>query len=284
MLRSGVQYVSWTAITALALIAWSGHSGTRTFGQDQGKPQGKLKELLKERAATAREAAQEALVRSRDGRFNFDELVASQRLWLEAELDACESAKERIAALEKFLPVAKESEKMATERVKGGIGLRGSALTAKAERLRIEIMLERAKAKPAAQAPQDLQDELELAKKRAAIKRAAVKVVEAQKARVVANLGIAKADVEKEKADESFAEAQMKRIEALAKANAVDAALRDEHRAKFESARARRNKAESALKEADSQIAIEDARIVQAQLEAEEAELRVKHLNARPGN
>src|SRR5205085_8742175 len=108
------------------------------------------------------------------------------------------------------------------------------------------IALERAKEKaPAKKAAQDLQNQIDLADKKASIKRAAVKVVEAQKARVVANLGIIKAQLDADKADEAHADAQMKRVEALAKANAVDASLRDEHRAKLDSARARRAKAES---------------------------------------
>ena len=283
MLRVSIRTVSWIGIASMILFAWLPQSVPRASAQDADKAKDKIKALLEERAAVARDAVREAK-KPKDFKDNPDEVIAANRLELEAALDLCETDKERIATLEKALPVAKEIEKIIMERLPAGAARIPQALAAKAERLRIEIALEKAKAKAPAQGPQDVQDELELAKKRADIRRAAVKVVAAQKARVVANLGIAKADVDKEKAEVLFAEAQLKRIEALAKANAVDASLKDEHRAKYEAARARLHKAESALREADAQIAIEDARIDQAQLEFEEAELRVKQLKGRLGN
>jgi hypothetical protein len=65
----------------------------------------------------------------------------------EAELDACDSDKDRVTALEKILVMARDTEKLAVSFYKSGQGRVGTALKAKAERLRFEIALERAKTK-----------------------------------------------------------------------------------------------------------------------------------------
>jgi outer membrane protein TolC len=81
------------------------------------------------------------------GRVSFDRVQQATRALLDAELEQCESDKERIKVLEKIVALAKESEKSAAQRYKTGAATQSDALMATAARLEAEIALERAKAK-----------------------------------------------------------------------------------------------------------------------------------------
>jgi outer membrane protein TolC len=114
----------------------------------EGK-QDRVKELQQERLATCREIVKQVETRYKNGQGNYDELHEASRMVLAAELELCTSDKERVAVLEKFLPEAKKYEAMAEALFKAGQGTQTSMLKARAERLRVEIDLERAKAKSA---------------------------------------------------------------------------------------------------------------------------------------
>jgi len=111
---------------------------------------GKIQELLNERLATVKELA--ALTKSAylHGNATFAELSQANTLLLKAELELCESEKERLALHEKAVALAKEIEAAAAHRYKSGQATQASALAARAARLQAEIGLERAKANVAA--------------------------------------------------------------------------------------------------------------------------------------
>jgi len=61
-----------------------------------------------------------------------------------AELDLCDTSKERVAVLEKMLAEAKDYEKTIFQQVESGGAQASTALKAKVSRLDVEIALERA--------------------------------------------------------------------------------------------------------------------------------------------
>ena len=289
MLTHKVRFASLTAVAALAWIALSpGHSPTvgqePASAQDQGA---KIKGLQKEWLDTLRDVVREEQARAKNAQGVPEEVIAATRMLAEAELEACESDKDRVTALEKILLVARDTEKLAVLLAKTGQGRESAAHKAKAERLRFEIALERAKskaaAKPAEGQPSQAvrRGQVALAEKQAAIKQAAVKVAEAQKAKAQASLATIKAQVAQGKAAESHAETQLQRFSDLFKTNAIEERIVDEQRGKLESAKAKRVAAEAQVAEAEAQVAIEQARIALAQLEFEEAQLRLEQAKAR---
>ena len=297
MFPSKLRFLGLTSVFLFMLIAVSaGHSPITSVRLDAQEPAlraGKpsmLRKLLEERLATTVEFAKQTTVRVKTGTASAEELVEATRMAFEAELDLCNSDKERIAVLVKFLAMAKEAEKLAVDLNKAGQGLQGSALKAKAERLRVAIALERAKrnvaAKPelevgAGNAAQELRDQAALAEKQVAIKRALVIVADVQKMKAVAKMATMKSLVVEARAREAFREMQVRRMEELASNKVVEANLVEESRVRRDAAKAQRITAEGNVAEAESQVALEQARVDVAQLKFEEAELRIKQLKAR---
>ena len=288
MLLATLRFVSLTAVVLLAWAAFSaGHSAVA--GQDRGRAQDtgtKIKELQKERLDAVRVMVKQDEARLRSGQALPDEVLAANKMLAEAELDVCESDKDRIAVLEKLLVRARDTEKLAGGFAKTGQGRESTALRARAERLRFEIALERAKAKAAAKPAenkrrQDLRDQAALAEKQAAIKQAAVRVTEAQKAKAQAHLDTIKAQVAQANTAESLAEMQYQHFTELLKAKAIEEGVLNEQRAKLETAKALKVATELLVAEAQSAVTIEQARILLARLEFEEAELRANQLKAR---
>lgn len=119
--------------------------GSAQAGPDVDNP--KVTALLKERLTTLREV--ETLTQNlfRSGRVSFDAVVQATTAALEAELDLCQTQKERVAVLEKALDVAKDGEAHAKAAVETARAPVSDALKAKANRLKVEIALERAKQK-----------------------------------------------------------------------------------------------------------------------------------------
>jgi outer membrane protein TolC len=112
-----------------------------------GTKDSKVKELMKERLATLRELVRLTTAEYNAGRASFDRLHQAIRAVLDAELEQCQSDKERIAVLGKTLALAKESENNALQRYKSGAATHSDVLMATAARLETEIALERAKSK-----------------------------------------------------------------------------------------------------------------------------------------
>lgn len=120
---------------------------TRSLGDAKDS---KLKGLLRERLATLRDVAAETTKEYTSGRVSFDRVYQALRMSLDAELELCDTDKERVTVLEKVVAQAREFEKAATQRAKAGLATTSDALMAKAGRLEAEIALERARAKVSA--------------------------------------------------------------------------------------------------------------------------------------
>jgi hypothetical protein len=143
--RSAVVIVALAAL-ALGYLAWVAPRMSAAGQPQAGAKSAHLKELLQERLTTAREASRLALARFKNGQ-SFGEIREANLLLVEAELDVCDSAPERVAALEKLRAIAQDTARIAEAFVKVGQGPATTALLAKADLLQIEIALERAKAK-----------------------------------------------------------------------------------------------------------------------------------------
>jgi Barrel-sandwich domain of CusB or HlyD membrane-fusion len=111
----------------------------------QDKSDAKLKELLKERLATLRSLVKLVTAEYQSGKVSMDRVHQATTAMLQAQLELCESDKERIAVLEEGAALAKGEEKMAMQRYQTGNASQSDALMATAARLEAEIALERAK-------------------------------------------------------------------------------------------------------------------------------------------
>jgi hypothetical protein len=108
----------------------------------------RLKELLKERLAALKLVAAAATAQRKiDPAFNLNQLIEANQAVHQAELELCETDKDRIAVLEKALLEAKEMEKAVERLVEAGQAAVWEPQKAKAARLAVEIALERAKVK-----------------------------------------------------------------------------------------------------------------------------------------
>ncbi len=108
----------------------------------------KQKELLKERLTVVREIAKLAKDRLQiDPAASFNEVRVATNMVLQAELELCDSEKDRIAVLEKFAVAAKEWEEVVIRLNKAGQAWAIEPLKAKADRLQAEIALDKAKSK-----------------------------------------------------------------------------------------------------------------------------------------
>src|SRR5262245_36714594 len=104
MFPSKVRFIGLTSVFLFMLMAVSaGHSPITFLRLDArlpGKP-GRLKKLLEERLATTSEFVKQATERVKTGTASAEELAEATRMALDAELDLCNSDKERIAVLVK---------------------------------------------------------------------------------------------------------------------------------------------------------------------------------------
>src|SRR5262245_47733372 len=126
-----------------AVVWW--HAPPRTHAGDAKGS--RLKALLGERLAILREVASRTAEAHRGGHASFAEVFEANQAVCKAELDACETDRERVAVLEKLLADAKEYERRAAAQAKAGAVPAGGALKAKVTRLDVEIALERARGK-----------------------------------------------------------------------------------------------------------------------------------------
>jgi outer membrane protein TolC len=136
--------IVWSVSTSLASVA-----GAAPPSRD-GAPKAKgtrLKGLLTERLAVAREAAALADKAYTAGTGSFTQVQEANLAVLNAELDLCERDKDRIPVLEKFVAAMKRFEEYVAQGHKAGARSSGEVLKAKLARLEAEIALERVKAK-----------------------------------------------------------------------------------------------------------------------------------------
>jgi uncharacterized protein (TIGR03067 family) len=137
-----------------------------------------------------------------------------------------------------------------------------------------------AKTKAVGSTALDSKSQIALAEKQVDIKRAAVKVAEAQKLNAIAILGSIKAQLVEAQAAETLAEKRLNRLEELARLKSIEESLVEEGRLKLNTAKARRTTVEGKIAESESQVLLEQARVELARLEAEETSLRLKHLKS----
>jgi hypothetical protein len=250
-----------------------------TWGQDPVKPEGKadrLKALRTERLAILRNIAKQSTEAYKLGAASEDEVREANRMLHQAELELCDSDRDRIAVLEKIVAETKKAEQFAEELVKKKVGAPRTALKARADRLQAEIALEKARGGGAGQTRIERNDQTTPVDSHVAVKRAAVKVAEAQKKIALVKLTSVKAELVEAQAAEAAAEKQVKRIEDVARTGGVATARVEETRVQLEAARARRVTLDGKVAEYEAHVILEEARVEIAKLEVVEAEERAK--------
>ena len=136
------------AIGTLALVIGAGFWSLSVNSQQaiaQQKDVAKLTELLQERLATRTEIAKHAAQEYQRGAASLEQLQKAEQARIEAELDLCETAAERIKLLEESVALARTLEKSVLAKFERGIITTVESLQAKANRLEAEIRLERAR-------------------------------------------------------------------------------------------------------------------------------------------
>ena len=288
MFNHTIRFAGLTAVSFLMVLAVSGGDWLvaqhRACGEEPAKPEGKgdrQQQLATERLAVVREIAKLSTEAYKAGAGSYDEVAEARRMMLQAELETCDSAKERITVLEKVVAEAKKTEELAAHFSAARQASARTALKAKADRLHAEIALEKAKAEAAGQTGVQLDEKTALAEKQVAIKQAAVKAAEAKKQMVLAKLASLKGQVAEAQASESFAEKQFERVEAMLKQHAVSTEQVDESRALGDAAKARRAAAEGSVAECEAQLLLEAAHVEMAHLEVDKAELCLRTLRSK---
>lgn len=106
-----------------------------------------LKSLLDERRSVLQAVASQIAEDYQAGHASFAQVHEANQAVHKAELDQCDSDKERGAVLRKMLELAKANEQHTDTAYKAGKAPFSAALKAKADRLEVEIALERLQAK-----------------------------------------------------------------------------------------------------------------------------------------
>ena len=106
----------------------------------------KIKSLQKQRLAVLMEATAEIKSTYLAGRTSVDRLQAALRDQYEAELDLCETDKDRLRVLEEMLRLAVENEQSLDKRYQAGDLPKSEFLAAKAATLQAAISVEKMKA------------------------------------------------------------------------------------------------------------------------------------------
>lgn len=107
----------------------------------------KLKELLQAKLSILQEIASQRTKAHQGGHISFAQVYEANQAVRNAELDLCDTNKERVAVLEKMLADAKDYEGNLAQEVKAATVPTSALLKAKVSRLDVEIALERAKTK-----------------------------------------------------------------------------------------------------------------------------------------
>jgi hypothetical protein len=119
----------------------------RQPGGGGAKPDPAARALLKERLALVKELADGLELGHQSGSVSSGQLLQAREAVLKAELDLCESDRERVAVLEKLVAAAKEGEERLAAVVQAGQASHAVLVEAKLKRLEVEIALQRAKQK-----------------------------------------------------------------------------------------------------------------------------------------
>jgi hypothetical protein len=266
----------------LFFAVWASYlyvSSQPACGQGSDRPEVKadtLKQLRAERLAVLREIVKQTTEAFKAGATDYQQVSTATQALHQAELEQCESDKDRIAVLEKIVAQAKAAEQIADQRSKTGASQPWEALKARADRLQAEIDLAKAETKVATHpAAKRTNDRTAIAEMQVAVQQTAIKAAEAQKQMIIAQCESSRAQLAAAQAAESFADRQLQRYSQLSKSDAVASNMIDEQQQKSDAAKARRLAAEGDLKKCEAQVLLEDAHVEQARLEFEEAKLRL---------
>lgn len=120
--------------------------GVPATGQDVATAKSKVRTLLEERRDVLKARADTCIKTfANNAKLDYADVLAANDDYYDAELVLISDKAERIAMLEKKLANAKESEQWATSMKEGGRGLQATVLLATANRLAVEIAIEREK-------------------------------------------------------------------------------------------------------------------------------------------
>jgi outer membrane protein TolC len=135
------------ALVLFLVVGAMGLRPTATLQVTAAEPKdSNLKGLLKERHAILRSIASQIADEYRAGKVSFAEVHAANQTLHRAELDQCDTDKERAAVLEKMLAEAKENKKQAEAAYHAGQAPARSVLAVEVDRLEVEIALARLQA------------------------------------------------------------------------------------------------------------------------------------------
>ena len=140
-LRFSIREIFLVTLIVALLLMW----GFQTYSRQW--PTAREKGLMQERLEALKgEVEMEERMMTMGMTDNFKSLRDVQIEALTAELELCTTRSERTEVLKRNVEVQQKYEKLATARYKAAAGTKSDVLAAKADRLKAEIALERAKA------------------------------------------------------------------------------------------------------------------------------------------
>lgn len=240
-----------------------------------------LSELQAERIEVLSQAVEQARTLYQNSTVPYHEVWEAQRTLYEAQLEQSNSKEERVAILEKYVEAAKLDEEIAVQLLEVARGSSRDVSRAKAERLRIEIMLKEIKSQKEVAANADLRRQEILAVHH-------LQIQEFELTKAEANLRIAKlrSEVTKLHVGEmrlrhDLKEVQLKHAEKLAQ-QAVQSDLETaNYQLEADVAKASLRKAEANSIESEIQIAHEQANVDIAKVEVEVAKEQLESIRKR---
>lgn len=269
MCRQITDFTTLVAILFVTLLSVS-------VKADEPNEEVKLSDLQKERLEVLSEAVEQAKVLYQSARVTYREVWDAECIFFEAKLEQCKSKQERVAVLEEYLAGAKKVEEINVQLRKDARASGRDVSMAKAERLRIEIMLQEVKAGGEDTASSELRQQLFFAKQNHAIKLMELKMAEAKLKIAMAVRNTMKAHVDEAVVQQSLKEAATKEVEALAKHNVLPPQEARKRQGELAAAEARRITAECKIAESEAQIMFEEGCVQRAKLETDMAEVQMK--------
>jgi outer membrane protein TolC len=135
-------------VTFTLCMAAGGLAPAQTGPQKELGGDAKVQKLIKERLALLKLIVDDTEKAHRMGKgVSAEDFLRAKQAYHKAELELCETDKERIAVLEKLVALAMENERVVSAQVAAGSVPHTAVLTASVNRLNAEIALERARAK-----------------------------------------------------------------------------------------------------------------------------------------
>ncbi len=138
------------AVGLTAAMAWQQpRSGAEAETKQLTESETKINALLQERLKTAQIVVDMVKKQYATGTVSTEDMQRAYLRFHKAELDLCDTDKDRVAIHEKIVKIMKEQEDRAQALVNAGTATTSEMLDAKLNRLEAEIALERAKMKVA---------------------------------------------------------------------------------------------------------------------------------------